>query len=59
MTFDPLTNAPPLQARHLKGHIIRSTVVQFLSHHGRSYALRSAGGSPKFFNFGECSRARN
>ncbi len=31
MTFDPLTSAHPLQARHRKGHIIGSTVVQFLS----------------------------
>ncbi len=62
MTFDPLTSARPLQARHLKGHIIRSTVVQFLSviiNHGRSYALRSVGGSPEFVSFGEFSRARN
>ena len=46
MTFDPLTIARPLQARHLKGHITRSAVVQFLSviiNHGRSYALRSVG----------------
>ncbi len=46
MTFNPLTSARPLQARHLKGHIIRSAVVQFLSviiNHGRSYALKSVG----------------
>ncbi len=62
MTFDPLTSARPLQARHLKGHITRSAVVQFLSaiiNHGRSYALRSVGGSLEFVNFGEFSRARN
>ena len=62
MTFDPLTSARPLKARQLKGHIIRSTVVQFLSviiNHGRSYALRSVGGSTEFVSFGEFSRARN
>ena len=55
MTFDPLTSARPLQARHLKGgHIIKSTVVQFLSaiiNHGRSYALRSVSGVTKIYKF--------
>ncbi len=54
MTFDPLTSAHPLQACHLKGHIIRSTVVLFLSvmvNHDRSYALGSIGRSQPFVKF--------
>ena len=54
----------PKFLRVLLPHYTPSICMNFgelsvIINHGRSYALRSVGGSPEFVSFGEFSRARN